>query len=765
MTAVEAVQPRLTTITGDVMPLESLEVSGQIADSLGILELSQVFRNRELANIEAIYTFPLPFDGVLLGLQASIGGRVLEGSVLPRQQAEDDYEEAITDGDSAIMLEQQSPGLYTVNLGNLLPGEEAIISIRYALPLKWTTDQLRIALPLTVAPRYGVPEFWGEKPFAAPEHDFVIEYPLSVSLSITGKLASLPISSPTHRLTTRAADGVVEVGLQGGMDHPDRDLVVILEKTANSVNTFSAVQVGDRVSGHAVFVLPELPANRSLATSLLVDCSGSMAGASMGIARRAVDQLLRQSKKGDQLSFTAFGSSFTHYDNGRFQTCTNDGLPKKAADWLCGLSATLGGTEMESALRSVFSLSGSETPADVLMITDGEIWDIDGVIAASRSAGQRVFVIGVGLSPAESNLRGLAEATGGFVEFLSPAEPVEAVVARQLSRMRQPLIGKASFEGAGDLNWIVPNPATTPIYAGDTVHFWYEAQANASESSGNPSLKIFPSDCEPAVLHAQSDEEQFQQEIPRLAAAAYLKSWNLDSTDFSQQARCTELAVAHQLVTPLTNYLMVHRRGEGEVKSLPEIRQVKHMDRSTLMFSRQRFSAAPSVVRESQVCDYDMDYLEIPAFLRRQDENLMRDDAAPSEVNASSFACEDHSDLVNLYFEEYESLPLTMSAFKDACFSWEAAVTGILDELVSQSIPEECVLMAFWHAVLGTPFKRGLHRKVIWWIKNSRHLTDEESSLSRAMVSALGNSDKSCIRWASTDVSVFLPTLGRAALE
>ena len=90
------------------------------------------------------------------------------------------------------------------------------------------------------------------------------------------------------------------------------------------------------------------------------------------------------------------------------------------------MAADLGGTEMEAALRSVFALGGTEAAADVLLITDGEIWNADSLVAAARAAGQRVFTVGIGAAPAEGVLRRLAETTGGACEFVAPDEDAEA---------------------------------------------------------------------------------------------------------------------------------------------------------------------------------------------------------------------------------------------------------------------------------------------------------------------------------------------------
>ena len=132
-----------------------MSVSAALRDLLGEVTVCQTYRNDEDVNIEAVYTFPLPLDAVLLDLRVEIGGRTLNGVVVEKKAAEEQYEDAVAAGDAAVMLEAIEPGLYTMNVGNLLPKETATITFVYAIVYRWVGDTLRVSLPTTIAPRYG----------------------------------------------------------------------------------------------------------------------------------------------------------------------------------------------------------------------------------------------------------------------------------------------------------------------------------------------------------------------------------------------------------------------------------------------------------------------------------------------------------------------------------------------------------------------------------------------------------------------------------
>ncbi|MGB8433496.1 MAG: VIT domain-containing protein [Burkholderiales bacterium] len=139
--------------TGTAVPLEGVAVRAELTDLLEEVTLAQTYRNREAVNIEAVYTFPLPREAVLLALDVTLGEKTLTGVVVGRTQAEHDYEEAITDGNNAVMLEQVEPGLYSLSVGNLLASEVATVKVRYAKLHGWNGEQLRLLLPTVVAAR------------------------------------------------------------------------------------------------------------------------------------------------------------------------------------------------------------------------------------------------------------------------------------------------------------------------------------------------------------------------------------------------------------------------------------------------------------------------------------------------------------------------------------------------------------------------------------------------------------------------------------
>ena len=206
--------PVLESVGEGKVALQAVNVEAEIENLLCRVTVKQSYRNLEKINIEAVYTFPLPLGAVLLDMTIKTKTKKLNGVVVKKSEAEERYEDAITDGDTAIMLEQVDPGLYTMNVGNLQPEDTIDISFSYAELFKWRDNSLRFYLPTTVAPRYGDPDSLGVQPHQAPEYDLTKENPFAVTVSICGMLARAKVESPSHKVVSESQNGKTVVTLR-----------------------------------------------------------------------------------------------------------------------------------------------------------------------------------------------------------------------------------------------------------------------------------------------------------------------------------------------------------------------------------------------------------------------------------------------------------------------------------------------------------------------------------------------------------------------
>ncbi|MFM7272416.1 MAG: VIT domain-containing protein, partial [Gammaproteobacteria bacterium] len=298
----------LTSTQGEPVPLQDVAVTAVLQDLLAEVTVSQTWFNAEPRNIEAVYTFPLPRDAVLLDLEVTLGARLLRGVITGKQSAEQQYEDALEAGDSAVMLESAEPGLYTMNLGNLLAQEAAKITFRYAILYRWAGDRLRFFLPTTIAPRYGG---WQHRPHQAPVHSLVVENHFSLRVEVFGVLRDAAFACPTHAVQLTRQPGSTVLSLQQPKAVMDRDFVLNV-RAPQAVRSFVlSGQDGEGAAAIASFqpFFPGLRPSRPLALAIVIDCSGSMHGDSIAQARLALDRILDSLQPQDSVSIIAFGST------------------------------------------------------------------------------------------------------------------------------------------------------------------------------------------------------------------------------------------------------------------------------------------------------------------------------------------------------------------------------------------------------------------------------------------------------------------------
>lgn len=544
-----------------------VSVTAALRDLLAEVTVAQTYRNDEKVNIEAVYTFPLPLDAVLLDLSVTIGGRKLKGAVVEKKAAEARYEEAIADGNAAVMLEQPEPGLYTMNVGNLLPNETAVIAFTYSVVYRWTGDNLRMLIPTTIAPRYGESHL---QPHQVPVSSLTVENQFSLQVEVFGSLREARFECPSHQVTLTTASDKTTIALGSAKAAMDRDFILNVKapQAAHSFALCGADGAGAAVVTCFQPVFPGLRQSRTLDLAVVIDCSGSMQGDSITQAKQALAGILDGLQRGDRLTIVAFGSH-TKVMFSDLHACTDENL-RFARSFAAGLDADMGGTEIGAALQAAYAATRGSEAADVFLITDGLASDWARVVKDAKKSGRRVFTVGVGQAVSEAFMRELAAVTGGGCELVSPQEGMADRVIRHFERMRAPRAKRVSVHWPDGARDQAPAGFNT-VFEGDTI--FASAQFDRSSVTGHVVLEIETESGqvvrqEVAIGHVPAPESgSGVSTVARLAAAARIKE--LD------EKAAAATAVQYQLASPWTNWLVVAERPDGEKAfEIPAIRIV-----------------------------------------------------------------------------------------------------------------------------------------------------------------------------------------------
>jgi len=681
---------------GMVVPLTSTIVNASMHDLLADVTVTQVYENTETKNIEAIYTFPLPLDAVILDVEVRLDDRNLKGCIVEKVEAEAKYEEAIVDGNTAIMLEKVEAGLYTMNVGNLLPDHTVTISVQYAVLHRWQGDQLRFYLPTTIAPRYGVPDM---DSYQVPVIDVCTKNLFAFSLKVTGLLSDAVFESPSHKVVCVQSDDATMIQLHDEMALMDRDVIINIR---NPTKEHASAVYDEDVEGYVSLLSfkPELSCqdvDSPHAITVVVDCSGSMTGESISQAKSALLRIIDALNPCDFFNIILFGS--THKKLFWHMKLADSVATDKAKKFVHDMDADMGGTEIGGALHAAYRLqSKSDIPQDILLITDGEIWEGEAIICEAEKSRQRIFSVGVGSSVSEAFVQEIARATGGACELVSPNEDMAERIYRHARRM----YGKRCDDVI--ITWSDENSIQTPadlnsIFDGDTVHVFARSQ---SKPKGNVEVQIRLQDDAswsfqmPLVPMPHGNEHSLRT-LCRIAADVSLNEL--------EQPQATEKALTYQLMSAWTNFLVIDQKPHDEgVQDLPELREVPHMLADGWSGHGQK-----SAWHTSSMGYNDID-LEAPTFLRRDSNiDLCVEPAKGSPEFDKSLDQRDTSQIKHLE-QLYDANQMTLEDL--GSMNVPVGALDLLEYIVDQGFDEKLVVDCFID-LLECIIDQGLDEKLV----------------------------------------------------
>src|SRR5262249_8280826 len=136
------------------LPLERIEVHAAVTGLVARTELTQGFHNPYDVPLEATYIFPLPDRAAVTAMRMEADGRTVEAELRERAEARAAYDRAVAAGKRASIAEEERPDVFTMRVGNIMPGERVSVRLTLVGPLPYADGEATYRLPLVVAPRY-----------------------------------------------------------------------------------------------------------------------------------------------------------------------------------------------------------------------------------------------------------------------------------------------------------------------------------------------------------------------------------------------------------------------------------------------------------------------------------------------------------------------------------------------------------------------------------------------------------------------------------
>ena len=495
-----------------LLPLTAMDVDARVAGIVASIEVAQTFVNTTGTAIEATYIFPLPDRAAVNRFRMEVAGRVIEGVIDERGRARENYEEAIAAGHRAAITEEERPGVFTLRVGNLMPGEAATVRLSLVGPLPVDDGEVTFRFPLVVAPRYmpgtalggeqaglGVADDTSLVPDASRISPPVLlpgcRNPVRLGLRVA--LADhriRDVASSLHAVTTSKRDAMV-VEVQPG-ERLDRDF--ILRWRIDGAELASSLVCSDDSDGKGgTFMLTMVPpstlalAQKPRDVVFVIDRSGSMEGWKMQAARRATARMIDTLTSRDRFQVIAFDDNVEVLPDVRLADAT-DRMRFRALEELAKVDAR-GGTELAAPLQlAVTRLAGGHDDRErvIVLVTDGQVGNEDHILReiAPGLKNVRVFTLGIDQAVNAGFLRRFAGAGGGLCELVESEDRLDAVMAKVHRRIGTPVATELRLAPSGlDVDHATIAPARLPdVYAGAPVVVFgrYKGRAPSDASIG-----------------------------------------------------------------------------------------------------------------------------------------------------------------------------------------------------------------------------------------------------------------------------------------
>ncbi|XP_051883013.1 von Willebrand factor A domain-containing protein 5A-like isoform X2 [Pristis pectinata] len=473
----------LITASNTSVPLKSIsvqvEVKGFVADVSATLE----YKNEESSPLEAIFTFPMDSDSAVYNFQAMVDGKTIVAEIKEREQAKDNYDDAISSGQEAFLLMEDfdSSDIFTCRVGNLPPECSATVSFSLVQELPLEADgALRFTLPAVLNPRYTPAGTQGPRithasaPVDKPLYTLDLEAHFHSPHGISRIQSNCQVT-PVEFLSPDKTSAKLSL-VNGHAFDRDVELLVYSENLHDPSAILEAgltsAAAGTLMADPTVMVnlFPRFPENLPQGTVgefvFLMDRSGSM-GTSMShgnprsriqCAKDTLLLLLKSLPMGCYFNIYGFGSHFTSFfpKSVEYSQSSMQEALAKVKD----IGADMGGTEILQPLSAIYSTPCvSGRPRQLFVFTDGEVSNTKEVVAeVQRNAhNHRCFSFGIGEGASTALIKGIAKAANGSHEFITGEDRMEPKVLRTLRYALRP-------SGTGlTLSWDLPPRVETTL--------------------------------------------------------------------------------------------------------------------------------------------------------------------------------------------------------------------------------------------------------------------------------------------------------------
>jgi Ca-activated chloride channel family protein len=432
---------------GGVLEIEEHAVSVTVNNGIAVTEVTQVFRNTEQRQVEALYTFPVPKGASVANFSMWINGKEMIGEVVEKERARQIYNSYKQRRRDPGLLEQTDYKTFEMRIFPIAAGAEQRVQISYYQELDVDHSWATYVYPLATVTRTDI--------------DSRTRGRFALDLNVKSEIPIVAMESPSHGDDFAVIEHdphYYQASLETAGGDLDRDLVLAfrLSRPHSGFDLVSSVETGE--DGYFLLTMTvgddDLKALDSAMDYVFVlDVSGSMnQDGKLALSRSSLGAFMQELGSGDRFEVLAFNVTPVSLFNSL--NVADRAAVDQAMEFLESRRAR-GGTVLRPALDAAYRYKQPDRTLNVIILSDGMTEQQERVelhrAIANRPAGTRVFAIGVGNEVNRQLLEQIAEDAGGLAAFISRGDSF----SRQAKAFRRKLLRPAAsnisldFQGGG----------------------------------------------------------------------------------------------------------------------------------------------------------------------------------------------------------------------------------------------------------------------------------------------------------------------------
>ncbi|KAM4058597.1 vault protein inter-alpha-trypsin domain-containing protein [Hirsutella rhossiliensis] len=439
---------------GFLPPLSS-SVKVQIVHDTAKFTVTHLFWNRSGHIKQGVYQFPLPLDASVTDFSCRIGqNRIVRGKVKAKEDAHREFDDAVRGGRAGGLVEQQTAEIFTISLANIPADTKMRAEMSFMCLLKHRVSSNRevftLTVPTYIAPRYGqVPP--------GVQMDLPNNHYLNLEVDVLTAEDLLSVNSDTHNIIVERGGGqracqtwddfvvrrdndtsnlrTASVQLEQGRTSLDKDMVITIMTALsdNRAHPQACLETHPTQDNHKALMLT-LPSDYLLTTErcahdgeivFVADRSGSMWD-NIGSLKSALMFFINGIPENRPFNIWCFGSDCVSlWPRSKL---LNENTKQEAINYVRQeFAADMGSTDILPALRKIYEARGGCLTMDVVVLTDGGVWEPQQTIDFVRqrrlvSEGMfRCFALGIGHAVSHELVEGMAKAGNGYAEVIASA--------------------------------------------------------------------------------------------------------------------------------------------------------------------------------------------------------------------------------------------------------------------------------------------------------------------------------------------------------